>query len=38
MLFEIDDKGKDDLGDLAVIFPYMFYYNDVIILNGGGGS
>ncbi len=35
MLSQVDDKGGDDLGDMAATFPYMFYYNGVIVLNMG---
>lgn len=35
MLSQIDDKGRDDSGDMATTSPRMFCYNGVIILNMG---
>ncbi len=32
MLFQVDDKGKDDLDDLVTTSPCMFCYNGVIVL------
>jgi hypothetical protein len=33
MLSQVDDKGGDDLGDMAATSPCMFCYNGVIVLN-----
>ncbi len=35
MLFQVDDKGKDDLDDFAATSPCMFCSNGVNVLNRG---
>jgi hypothetical protein len=35
MLSQLDDKGRDDSGDMAITSPCMFWYNGVIVLNMG---
>jgi hypothetical protein len=35
MLCHVDNKGGDDLGDMAITLPCIFCYNGVIVLNMG---